>query len=1662
MAETAPISLQDTGQDQQAPLIDLSLARDPQPNLPDDVVTKRASKATFGLLDQVPNKPYDTYYRSILNGQENQTRREIASTLDYQRTMQKYDRIQDLARSKGSALTSEDLDKLQNFINVPPADPRSVFEVNYSKKYMDTLRQAPGFPGSWYDTVYQQQPELVEATEAVGSEYLTKKEYARTGRENAEGRSKSQSYFGDIIDRAKEFIPGYVEYNLRMATPSGESMFQGLLGTQLNQLATEGLRLPLPQFKEWFDSNMERLGNKDPGLAVQFAHAVEGQSLTDTVLSNAFTLGDISGIYGVGKGTVKIVRGLATKELDRRELQDITKKLAQSSIGTEKAPPQVVANAAAGDLGEAAVHQATADVMAARIGAGAPEAQALDELTSHLKAQEDNMRATHGRYGQEIVNRVLERARTFRANLEEAIRTRMKVERIPEVVATQDAIRAVKQEFLNDYPGIDSSIININSFLNLEGLRYNEITGTREIVVQLGRQVPNVHDIVLQVGRHTAEYFVNKEEAEGFARMYGLINPQIKQQGFGYYIELSKPLNETSQVSRDFLMSTTVSKAPDSYVNAFLGFLRTPDETLSLEQRLNRKVAAYGGANLMAVAKEEMKSIRALAKWSISGTTKRQQYDQWASVVNYSRRANDPLTGERGYFYQSPAEVGDHYQTFFGRPPSDGEIQAYFSFVRLVEMDAVLRDIGLYRNMSRLGTEHWQVSMLNQGGEEIKSGFFPAIKQNIFPIGSDSILILGTSLGEEKIGVVGGRGFNPKFVNQVRDDIAAGTRSVFRIWDPESRPLKGFLNGDNSRIRYIITSNVRGAENNPLPFSNLSRRGGGHFDYDYDHYIKQARVGWDNAYKKFIYEGDSTIMPMLNRAMGRDVAQALDEVRIALLNRDSTAAKTVAESRIPAIPWKEIQSWFNPTRTPEGELIPARLNKREPIQVIPKGSTIASQDPGLFKRDYYGTTKTGGPRFKDGTREGSDARVHQIKYTQERDAYDLYTMRDEGTHGNPLWKYEPAQLVDPIPTLNRGIKDIVNSTFMDDYKIFSVEHWLKQAESLLKLDNPDSWKSSPFWHFNHAEFKNDADILQVRQLEDARFKIKQFIGTPSKVQNMLDRMSQDLADAMYKKFGPGGNQLTRGLILAPSWTVANLTKPIDLMHYVTYNAVIGLFSPAQILVQSMNYVTMAGIAGWGRATQGGVAALLHQFGRLNEYPDWIAKLDSIASKFGFKPGEFTEARMLGNQSGMFNVGSSHILYDNHYAPKLISNGAQQFLDLGTAFFRGSEQHSRFGAHYIAYKEFRDRNPTGRITNADRAAILDRADLLSGNMSRASKSRIQYGIGSFPSQFMGYQLRLAELFTGSRMGGTGTEAAINRARLFGTFAIAFGVPTATGITTIPFDQYFRKTALENGYVVGDKWWQTTFMEGLPAALGQMATGNVYDVGQRYGAPGMDVFRDVFTGDKPWWNMLGGASFSTLAGAFQYSNGFRTAMMSMIRQDNEAFPMTMETFTEPLKIISSYSAAWKTMAAINTGRWMSRNETFIDRTSPANAIFMGLSGLQSQQAADIQRVTWSLKDKKALEDTGKKEFIRYFHRALRDQEMNPELARSEFAQANAYLVISGYPEEKYHEAIAEAAKDNETLIERLNWDFYLKDIPYSQKENYMRAYNSTTQLYQGRGR
>jgi hypothetical protein len=50
-----------------------------------------------------------------------------------------------------------------------------------------------------------------------------------------------------------------------------------------------------------------------------------------------------------------------------------------------------------------------------------------------------------------------------------------------------------------------------------------------------------------------------------------------------------------------------------------------------------------------------------------------------------------------------------------------------------------------------------------------------------------------------------------------------------------------------------------------------------------------------------------------------------------------------------------------------------------------------------------------------------------------------------------------------------------------------------------------------------------------------------------------------------------------------------------------------------------------------------------------------------------------------------------------------------------------------------------------------------------------------------------------------------------------------------------------------------------------------------------------------------------------------------------------------------------------------------------------------------------------------------------------------------RAQAYLAAAGYPEHKIGDLISLASKDHESLIERMNWDFYVKSPIPSLRES-----------------
>lgn len=1158
---------------------------------------------------------------------------------------------------------------------------------------------------------------------------------------------------------------------------------------------------------------------------------------------------------------------------------------------------------------------------------------------------------------------------------------------------------------------------------------------------------PKGFNVDVYIGNHGAEYFYSKEAATMYAKMNGLVDAEIlsaEGRANSWFIKVTKPLDETSDVVRDWLVKTNMSKTPNSWLSAFAGWVRTPDETLAHEHILNRKLATYGAQRLLKVAKENTKEIEKFAgKWN-----NKTQFSEWKRTVNQARKATDPDTGLPGYFFKSPQELEEYYQQTWKRLPDQKEVLAYFSFVRSVEMDRILRNVSEYRNKIRVGAEQHQFSVMNKSGATENSGFFEGITRRVMPRGKDnSILITNGRRGSER--VVESDSMSTTTWAELNDKVVRGELKVIEIHDPGAKPLTGYGSVTaGKRIRYVVTPT---SETKRLSWDQVPVRGGGHFEYDYDWYIKQAKVtpsrigsGKDATFKHW-YDGDTTVMPMQIRAMGKDVVTKLNGVRVLLKDGKEAEALAYAKKHLPAIPWDDLHGWFKPHYI-QGIEQPPRLSLHEPFHLIARDSTIGEVDAADLAARYPNT-------FKDGTRQGSVANQFRTQFTGQRDSWEVHTINDTGTRHNPLYKYEPAEMVDPITSLNRGLAKIVNSTFMDDYKLYAVEHWLQEAhEKGILKSGIDEIRYSPYWHFHNSEgnfVKATADnAAAIQQMKIAQFQIKQLIGTPSTFDTLMHSLAQTLADSIYTSAGPG-----RAVTLIPKSLLSVTKDGTGFLRSIAYHFKLGLYNIAQFIVQSNTYSAIYGIAGSKYATTGTMGAFLHQLSRINRNPEIIAKLDQMASRMNitgtarWKPGEFKEAMEALDRSGFEIVAHEYALRDNPLDAKTVQNAWGKFLDMGTVPFKEGERNTRIGAWYTAFKEYKDKiKPNGRLLDSDLAEILNRADTLTINMSRASSSTLHSGILSIPAQFLSYQLRMMELMLGKRL------TPIEKTRLFATNAALYGVPTAFGVFGFPFGDYLRKKSLEDGYVVGDKYIDSIVNEGFPAFVlaaitggGDPRKGNWYNIGDRFGTQGIETFRDALRSDVPWYKTLSGAAGSTVGGVLQGMDGFTNFALSFIRADDKYFPMTADNIWDAIREISSVNSAYRAYYAMNAGRWMSRKGQYLTDVSPANAAWMTATGLQPQSVSDAYLISWSLKDQKEAEKHALQKFEVVYRRGMQaTADDNPDAAKTYFIQARAILAIADFPDSEIAKAMALAAKNRESLLDREAWDFYLgQHVPESER-------------------
>jgi hypothetical protein len=1605
------------------------------PPLPEAART-RSFKASVAL----PNLTQDAAYNSIISGQEDMVRKQGAAEIDWQKSIQRERVIQEIAARSNRPLTGPEVSMVDEMIRNPkPTQPYSVFEEYYSAAFLKQLEQTGDIWNTgWYNSVAADQKERI----FYGGRNLgTTLEWLQTQRENSEAVLSQQSYIGRSADFFKNFIPFYAHGKQLGA----EFNF---LGQGLEAKMQQALALPTDKAIAELKPIIDNLNANNPALAVSFVNAMLGHSSREKLMDNISTVLDASVFKPIAAG--KLGAAVIKSAIGARELNTAVKTALADSVTLPASSASMAS--AAGDLTTSAVRRVGEIVMADFSGKSNQAKTGMEGLVSLFNTAIKNIEEHPGGLNREQVVRLTDRYAQARDQLADTVMNSVKVNRVPILSAVETELTKVLTKMSTDFPGMEGRILDIGARRDpLTGLVAEFITGdqgatlfrTRKAAESFAKTIPvNVDEIKpLAVSKPVAP------EAGAY-----LPTTQVLPKGMGYYVKFSIPLDETSSVVRDALLRTQQAETPSSILNAFggmLGSIRTPDETLSLFQRMNRKAATYGPSKLLELLADSSKEISQMKSWfkgNLPFTSKREKWNQWQSVVDSSLKERDPSTGRTGRLLAHPQALNEYYMNKLGRLPDEQETAAYFSYKRAIEIRKTLQSWQEYKARAREGAQTYTIKAIDEAADfegrksvPLHQAEFDAVPLKEFPREEDTILIADPTLGREIVTATSKVTGNLR--KMLTSAIKNGEWKALRVINPGERPFQNFgTQVGSAHVRYVLTENVEAKA--------LSWRDVDHLPAEYNHsfHVKQAVMYHDRNTGFRWYEGDRALGAFDIRAHAVEFAGHLDEVRKLIKDNKIYEAEAYKDGSNLPLEFNTVHSWFKPEVTPEGLTIPPRLNLDEPIQVVARHQRVIDLGNDMANRH--------GDKLRDGSKPAFG------KFARDfYDPNDVITMGNRGTVANPLYDVQPVKHLDPITAINRSLSKIVNSAFMDDYKIFSVEHWIQEAKPYLDKATAQELAESPYYFFYNPSWKNVSGeaATRVSNLQTARYQIQQLLGVSNPQDTFLHSVAQKLADSLYE----AGYQR---MALAPLWALPTLRDPFAFIRSATFHSTLGLFNPVQFWVQANSFVNIFGIAGPKYAVPGTKAMLLHQWSRFNSSPEVLAQLDKLASTrllpgtSVWRPGEFTEARQLGMNTGFFNVAHEHALRDNVEWFNAVRGARDDFLRWGAIPFTEGERASRIGSWYTAYREFRDANPTGKISDIQGQGILERADTLYTNMSRASSSTLHQGIFSIPTQFLSYQLRLAELFLGKRL--TGDE----RMRLFGTYFAVYGFPVALGVTGLPMKDLIRKWAHEDGYNVGEDYAKSLVYEGIPSFLAAMATGkgdaskgNWYNFGGRFGPSGL--FGDALRSDKTVWEIVSGAAGTKFRTALERTDGFSAAVMPFLRGEGNLFKI--EDFVDPIKEISTVNTVERFMSAVNTGKWFSKKEGYLTEVSKGNAAFMSIFGLQPQEVEDMYAKIWTKDQEKQVQKEALASFTREYRRAIQAQaDNNPNQFQDYMKRAFRQLVRSGYPEEKWSEAVSIATEGYESVINKTNWDYYLKDVPENRKPTARDAFTRWLRLQQGK--
>src|SRR6185295_5440447 len=140
----------------------------------------------------------------------------------------------------------------------------------------------------------------------------------------------------------------------------------------------------------------------------------------------------------------------------------------------------------------------------------------------------------------------------------------------------------------------------------------------------------------------------------------------------------------------------------------------------------------------------------------------------------------------------------------------EDEIVAYFEFKRGMEIDRIFRNLAEHRNQQRVGAETHRISTMGPDGQVTYSPEFSGVTRRKLSSADDNVLIMKDNLGDESLRDLQRMSVAEK--KELQAGIDKGEYRLIELYRPEAKPLNGFGNIKDVRIRYVLAKTAETRE----------------------------------------------------------------------------------------------------------------------------------------------------------------------------------------------------------------------------------------------------------------------------------------------------------------------------------------------------------------------------------------------------------------------------------------------------------------------------------------------------------------------------------------------------------------------------------------------------------------------------------------------------------------------------------------------------------------------------------------------------------------------------------------------------------------------------------------------------------------------------------